>query len=992
MAYKVYQPQYDWSWLDKQQTQPKTATGKTSIARQAYIKTLGFTPKDMPEFRSERPKPKGVMKVFDFLDRGRSGVLAGMNQMMSEDIAKSRKTGRSMGSVNAERTLKNIGPLGLRNLKYLPTMIEGAKSDTNFTGKSLVSRYYDDPHIRKQITPGQAKIVDNKAYRGAMGFAADVLADPTNLIPVGTMMKPVKYASKVTGLTDNVVVPAVKAIKASGPALTIGKKIGAFTPKVIKEAASNRNVVQAMGSEIENVTSKLLTKGLSKRDIYKGEALIKGVLTRTGNKAEVGRAIKDYNNVINKANKAVKTLMGSGGIDQELVLKVARGAARGVYAKEYDDIAKALRYLQDDVATLVTKSSRILDEATIASNVGKYHRKYYKGGGVEDIYEQVGRAKKGSKGFGSEIGATKMAINDPQRVFEYLKKYQRDVPEIQDIIQKYNHEVRKYTPEVNRLNPKEIKGMPSISLAARNEAAKKFEPELRKLLGDKFDSFAFAAQKKAGMITDASKVFPSSIGQGIELGANQNFLNVVGGFTKEFADEATAIANKYRKVPNTDKFGPIAGKYIPENFYDDIVGIVDPTNSEWKKIINAWKQLKLFAPLNFASISRNFLSDMVMNSLVEGGPSIMTQMLYMPKIIKDYAEGGPLYREVTESGLIASTFANQEARKLLGREIAERPVTFADNIGRATDKFVGFGKGREMYSGVSDIGKMMQVFWQKKKGKSLEEAVQFANKATFDYSALPPGLTGIRDNLMPFMTYKYFAAQLVWDTFINRTGKITKLTHARRAVEGLSEDKANDRDLPQYMKDNRAFYFRLPGQFNDEQENPRYLDMSYLLPMGDLGGTSPKDLVFGNPFVKTGVEFATNKSMFNDMPIVQDTDMPTEKAKKYALYLATQFGPSAPWMPNNQGDIKLLDAARGKVNSQGNKMSLTYEAPARLAGIRTQEVNPKLQRKYNGYDKKDQITELNSKIRKVKKSDDDLETKKKKIARLKQQIKDIKNN
>lgn len=1135
---------------------------KTSRARESYIKTLGFTPKDMPEFRSERPKPKGIMKVFDVLDRARSGVAAGMNQIYTEDIAKSKKTGRSMGSVNAERTLKNIGPLGLRNIKYLPTMIEGAKGDTNFTGKSLVSRYYDDPHVRKQITPGQAKIVDNKYYRGGVGFATDIMADPTNLIPLGAITKPVKYVSKATGLTNKVINPASKAIKGSHAVKGIIKTLGGGRDAKHLANIHRADTVAAMSAEIANFTKKATEGVISKGDKVKLVANVTGTVGMLTDEKNAIRVANKVSKAFDRSQAGMAKLKAMGvELDQKRLYEEMVGAstkvAKTAVDKIYKDIASLGRTLQDDVVTdLIAKTGKVSKEV-LEKNRGEYLRGLYQAQDPGEYIKQIAQPRQGSHAFGAEIGLTKMKKNDALRVIEYIKKNPN--PKYDDVVTRYElltnlsklakypkgaiikdpdklittglktskvvddvlgtsgkdlfftRKSLKHIAEKGEVGAKLIDALPDVLLSPdeirrtgelgrslvsknirvsknkpmttvvmelintkdgiivtilpnrqkylekfellwrspkttsmsvppsastfqglagsrsdisalttnqrswniipnknanvhnMNQVSNMIEPRLRELLGDDFKKFALEGRRSAGLVDEANLVLPESIEQGLRFASTDMMLTKTAEFAMDFPSESVAKAADFRLIPSTAKYGDLAGKYVPDVVFDDIVGLIEPGGGMMRQALNNWKKLKLFSPLNFAPNARNMISDMTANSLVEGGPSVIRQIALMPKAIDDYWKGGKYTKLLTEKGVFASKYASQEGRRQLASAMGKQADGgVMDLVTKAADKFTskslntripGVGFGTEAYGYTSDIGKMVQIIHQvEKNGLSIDDAIKMADKATFDYSKLPVSLRKYRDNLMPFMTYKYFAAQLVWDTFINRTGKITKLTHARRAVEGLSEDKANERDLPQYMKDNRAFYFRLPGQFDDQQNNPRYLDMSYLLPMGDLGGTSPKDLVFGNPFVKTAVEFATNKSMFNDMPIVQDTDMPTEKAKKYALYLATQFGPSAPWMPNNQGDIKLLDAARGKENSQGNKMSLTYEAPARLAGIRTQEVNPKLQRKYNSYDKKDQITELNSKIKKVKKSDDDPETKKKKIARLKQQIKDIKNN
>lgn len=541
----------------------------------------------------------------------------------------------------------------------------------------------------------------------------------------------------------------------------------------------------------------------------------------------------------------------------------------------------------------------------------------------------------------------------------------------------------------------------SKKLADMNMAADSFTGLLKNRLGEEnFKKFALEGRRAVGLVDEANLVLPESIEQGIRFASTDMMLKKTAEFAMDFPSESVAKAADFRLIPNTAKYGDLAGKYVPDVVFDDIVGLTEPGGGMMRQALNNWKKLKLFSPLNFAPNARNMIGDMTANSLVEGGPSVIRQIALMPKAIDDYWKGGRYTKLLTEKGVFASKYASQEGRRQLASAMGKQADGgVMDLVTKATDKFTskslntripGVGFGTEAYGYTSDIGKMVQIIHQvEKNGLSIDDAIKMADKATFDYAKLPVSLRKYRDNLMPFMTYKYFATQLVWDTFLNRTGKITKLTQARRAVEGLTADQANEEDLPDYIKNNRAFHIRTP--FKDSANNPRYFDLSYVHPMGDLQNMGASDFLLGNPFIKAPFELGFNKNTFTGGKIFNETDTKSEKAATAAKYLISQFGPNAPYWIDQSGRNTILDAARGIPNSQKNKPQLGYELAAKMGGIKLREINPKVQKKNNKYGVSQKEQEIKSRIKKIKNDENmDAEKKRKKIEREKAKLKALK--
>lgn len=964
---------------------PSSTTSPAARARNLYTKKLGFTPKDMPEFRSEN-KPKGIVgKAFDLIDRGRSGIANMMLSEINTDLA-ARKSGKwTTPSFQAGRFAR-LNP-AVMAIRGFDDFVEGARGETNITGRSIVSRIYDDPVVRRDLGATSREIVDNNLFRSGAGFALDVVADPTNVIPIGVAAKPIKAASKALGITDNIAKPLAKGVSELPIVKKVGKAVGAGRDVKHLSNISEMDTLKAMDSELGSMVGKMLQAPLTKKELTATKATIRGIVSRLDSPKEAERVVKSFNERYKLAQQSIKTLKKQGKeINQKKLFEYMSGVIPSAKNpdKDYLNLAKLGRVTSEEIISPQLNKAKLVADDVLQEGQDTYMRKIYRSQDGKVTQEPLLISKSGGRGLGAEKGILEESKSDALRAVEHI--IMSDDKSLKPIAKEFKKAMKQYDPQ---------------DIYAQNEVARGLLPKIQALLGDSegYRGLALERRRAVGLIDDADIIASIGTEQGLNLLATERFFTQTAEFAKDFADEASMIAEGFKRIPDTAKYGSLAGRAVPDVVYDDVVGIIDPSNKGWRTVINAWKQLKLFSPLQFASVARNQIGDMIMNSLVPDGPSIMRQLTLLPKVVEDYQTGGKLFKELTERGVFASTFDNQEMRSALFEKLGKTgDATLAKNIGRVADKFTGkgfysgipgVGFGKDAYGATSDINKMVQIQHQLNKGKSLDEAIKMATKATFDYTKLPPALKKYRDNFMPFMTYKYFATQLMIDTAVNRTGKLTKLTHTRRAVEGLTADQANDRDLPDYIRNNRNFHIRTP--FKDSQDNPRYLDLSYIYPMGDTANTNMSDIALGNPFVRTATEFAFNKDLFFDKPIFEETNTPSENAKIAAFYLLSQFGPNAPYMPDKQGNIQMVDALKGRENSQGNTPQLPYEIAARFGGVRLREINPKQQRVYNNYATKEQQGEIQGRIRKIRRNTNiSEEDKAKRIEKERQKLRDLK--
>jgi len=966
----------------------------------AYKNKIGYNVKDLPTYRPDNPKPTGALDkyVFDPLNKITSGTMYPIAKSYA-NFQRARDQGKA-GQYFRKELFKNVvgGPV-----RYLKDMYTGASGDINYTGKSVVSQVFDDPKgIRSNVSPQIRQILDNNAVRTGAGFGLEVAGDLTNYVPIGA---PFKAAGKVAGkglkavgATDNLIKPTIKAAKEVGPVRTVLKRFGALTPELSKAEQAVNKLQRSMGAEISDSIYKFLQGSVDPRRIEDMKTYVKVLVNGTAKVADdapeaakllakglptglTKQAAKQFTKAFDQEmDTAVKTMEKLGkNIDQELLQRHFMGAVDATnFSKDYENIVKPFRRLEKEVVTEGLIKAKVITRET-AERYPNYARKFYPVVKEQGTIEGLDLVAKGSQKIGLEMGLSKMAKGDELRAIEYMMG---------------KSDAKEYTGVLNRYQ-KLLGG--KTALEEKNRVARKLRPQLEKLFGDQLPMVAYEQQITRDMVQNASITIAKTIEQGLNRVTTENFLNLT---TKHFGKTAKEVAAMgaegkfYKQIPLSKRYGDLMGKYVPDSIYEDVVGILSVKNNWLTKATNAWKQLKLFSPLNFASVSRNQFGDMILMSVSESPMPIARQLADLPKAIMEYRNQGPVYKAMLERGVFANTFAAQEGTKSLAKATGKVDNSLLnvaqDGLNKFTDVNVktfipGLGAGKEMYAYTSDINKINMVQYQISKGKSIDEAIRLADKATFNYGALPQGLAGFRDNFMPFMTFKYFALQLAWDTLINRTGKIATLPKVKRAVEGLSEPQpGEEQGLPDYIKENRGLNVRLP--WKNEKGDSRYLNLQYTYPFGDTLGTTPLEVMLGNPLVRTPIEIAKNESFYYGQPIADKYDTRGKQALEYGKYALEQLGPK----PGLREFGKVSNAITGAPDRYGNRREILPTALDLGFGIKTNAPDIELGQKFAYYDKKNELDEIESKMRSISRDQSLSERQRdKEIARLKEKYQKI---
>lgn len=310
------------------------------------------------------------------------------------------------------------------------------------------------------------------------------------------------------------------------------------------------------------------------------------------------------------------------------------------------------------------------------------------------------------------------------------------------------------------------------------------------------------------------------------------------------------------------------------------------------QLLRTWKLTKTVAyPVAHLN---NFLSNAFMGYMLGHNPlaelrdgykvmRIRSKMLRSQKLLKEkkYEEQAALiaeaqkddfwqyYQEIREARMSDSTQWSTEMRaeelaedlaKKVSEEVHPGLMATIKHCFSVGVKAMGERAARAYENG--DLVYKMGAFIQaRKQGKSINEALRYAYDAYFDYGQLAPGVKFLRDSgIVPFVSYIYKAIPALTRSVKDHPQRYISVALALEAIhlaniagaygtdEPLKVSEALDAALPSYMQGKGfggTLRTRIFTGLRDNQtqkgniQTAQYLDLSRILPGGDLYETSP---------------------------------------------------------------------------------------------------------------------------------------------------------
>jgi hypothetical protein len=481
-----------------------------------------------------------------------------------------------------------------------------------------------------------------------------------------------------------------------------------------------------------------------------------------------------------------------------------------------------------------------------------------------------------------------------------------------------------------------------------------------KILGDRFKGRAVLSDEvRAGMGEIKQPSFPvakgiSEVTQSVE--TEKLFKKVA---TNPQWSSPGPIGD-FVKLPQAKSMGSLSGKYVHPEIARDIQEITHiPSNAAkaYNWALSKWKFGKVVA--NPATHFRNMFSNSVLADI--GGMGHEVQAVMLPKAAQEVLKRGPAFNEARQAGLFKGGFYGNEIKTFRDALLEAPKESMLTKVMNASGKMAD--KAGRAYEAEEHVFKMAKFMHNRQKGMSVKEAVDDAEKWLFNYEKVSPAVKAIKNAPLgsPFITFSSKAIPRIAEAALKNPISVYKYKVMIDSVNKVAQERLNlsDDDVAVIKRNTRGQFMILPSKGADGK--PEVLDLSYLLPWGDIGETgggyflgqpAPSVLSPSGP-LRSGVEAFMNKSSFkaqngNTGEIFNpEIDTASERAAKTTDFLGKSLLPSlTPGIPTRKspfkggyGFNKLQAAVQKKPDYFGRVKSVPKAVADTLFGLKTTPVD-----------------------------------------------------
>lgn len=366
---------------------------------------------------------------------------------------------------------------------------------------------------------------------------------------------------------------------------------------------------------------------------------------------------------------------------------------------------------------------------------------------------------------------------------------------------------------------------------------------------------------------------------------------------------------KFKPLPMSDKLGKLSGAMIDPYIWDDLneaVKQVSEIMKAYDKMLNLWKIGKV--PYNPAPQCRNILSNTILADFA--GLSPLRIDIYV-KAARDLLTQTGYYLEAKgATSLLGKEWIGGEIEEFL-TDVSEfeGKGSFAVEAAKWITKLAN--KPLIVYQGIEQFFKLAVYIHQREAGASIKDAAKHAEHWIFNYQKIPPAIRWAKRWYSPFITFSYKAMPRMAETAIRKPWKIAKYAALMYAVEEITrrmygeskeEVEREKKVLPDYMRKSvlpgQICHLRIPKP-RDKYNRSKYLDLSFILPWGDVAEQWGQSHLTGRPFLPShplyvvSAEIAFNEVLFTGQPLtVKGVDEGMDYAKKIGTQIWRQAAPS----------------------------------------------------------------------------------------------------
>lgn len=525
----------------------------------------------------------------------------------------------------------------------------------------------------------------------------------------------------------------------------------------------------------------------------------------------------------------------------------------------------------------------LLSEETVKRNIDRYLRRTYT---KDDALAKVG----------DELKPRGIVITVPKG--EYLKRFKNDVAyyigEGSDLkaikeIQKIRFETPEKinSPEYNKLL-KEIETGSKIKNHAGWELFDLTQEEFKAL--GKSDSikirWELTKQERIALgeiedgalaISETGRILSGQLGKSF-------FYNEIAKTPYAYTKPTVSEIGEYNLkqvsnaiIPDTGgkkRFGPLAGKWIPEDIYDNLIRTDNYLNKTPTEFYKAYRQLNQLWKISKTAWNptvhvNNTVSNVVLYDLMDGsnlGKNLSEG--YKALTAANKGKKSELFTLAEQNGVLEADFISNEL-KSISQVLKDNPYTafgnkaadeFNQSVGAASIIFndlkrslfglkTGAKFATDLYRFEDSVFRLAIFRDRLSKGFSPSDAAIDARRSFIDYDINAPVINFLREYPTPFLAYTYRVVPLLAETAIVRPWKYAKwaaLGYGLNRLGGYFSggDEVKERALMSEQQSGKVFGVPLlphrniklpvPAELLGISDKPYYLDITRYVPGGDV--------------------------------------------------------------------------------------------------------------------------------------------------------------
>ena len=372
----------------------------------------------------------------------------------------------------------------------------------------------------------------------------------------------------------------------------------------------------------------------------------------------------------------------------------------------------------------------------------------------------------------------------------------------------------------------------------------------------------------------------------------------------------------YVQLPDVSGYGELAGAFVRKPIADDIMPLWSSTlaqnKSEMFKTVMQieTESVALFkigkVAINIPTVVRNIISNFGQNNM--RGRALTSIPGDVVRAGKSMLNNDAFHREAKRYGLFKTNWAVEEINSVINEFAKVEPGKWHTFLGAVKNVAKYYGR-------IDDIAKHSIYVQLRSEGMPIDVALREAQKWGMDYSLAPRSVKELRRHLIPFVSYQYKAAPLIYESLTKRPwviGKYLAIPYAMsQVVQELNDidQKEWDRmihELPDEIRRKKS-YMVMP--WKDPEGRWQWVNLEYFFPWGNWLSIS-RDLREGeateayrdsgignNPLIDLHVAWKTArrgeppKDPYTGQPIYDRLDDPQTQWLKLAEFLYRKWGP-----------------------------------------------------------------------------------------------------